>query len=72
MVGAGSQANTLRLNGRIKEIFTAQAGRRLVVDCGGFELIGVGDETVGLIEGATVAATLEPSAIHVIAAANSR
>lgn len=70
--GAPRSSNLLRLTGKIRQRFIAKDGPRLAVDCGGMELIGVGNGSAELLEGERVTATLEPAAIHVIATASSR
>ena len=64
-----------RFDGMLREIFSARDHHRMVIDCPGFELVGSVErargQSCGLSEGVTVTVSLEPSAIHVIAADRS-
>jgi tungstate transport system ATP-binding protein len=74
--GVPSQTRPIRFEGKIREIFCAQADRQIVVDCAGFSLVGstvsARCQSAGLGEGCAVTAWLEPTAIHVIVGERSR
>jgi tungstate transport system ATP-binding protein len=74
--GGSNHSRQLRFGGKIREVFCAQPDSQVVVDCDGFTLVGkaqlTGCPTTGLSEGCAVTATLEPGALHVILADNSR
>ena len=73
--GVPSQARPIRFEGKIREVFCAQADSQIVVDCTGFSLVGSAEsarcQSAALSEGCAVTASLEPTAIHVILAENS-
>ena len=73
--GVPSQVRPIRFEGKIREVFCAQADSQIVVDCTGFSLVGSAVsarcQSAGLSEGCAVTASLEPTAIHVILAENS-
>ena len=74
--GGPNHSRQLRFGGKIREVFCAQPDSQVVVDCAGLTLVGkaqlTGCPTTGLSEGCAVTATLEPGALHVILADNSR
>jgi tungstate transport system ATP-binding protein len=73
--GVPSRVRPIRFEGKIREVFCAQADSQIVVDCTGFSLVGSAEsarcQSAALSEGCAVTASLEPTAIHVILAENS-
>jgi ABC-type sulfate/molybdate transport systems ATPase subunit len=69
------QHSRLQLAGRIREVFCAQSGSQIIVDCAGFCLTGSAHasrwQSFEPGQGSAVTAELEPGAIHVISAVDS-